>query len=89
MNESLLDSYDFLEEISSLSHSIVSSISLHRSFKKAFLSCLAILGSSEFSWIYLSLSTLLLLLFTLLFVKPPQIPTILLKFLFLWDGFGH
>ena len=34
------------------------SISLHCSFKKAFLSLLALLWNSEFSWIYLSLSPL-------------------------------
>ena len=36
------------EEISSLSHSVVSSISLHWSLKKAFLSLLAILWNSTF-----------------------------------------
>ena len=45
-----------LEEISSLSHSIVSSISLHRSLRKAFLSLLAILWNSAFKWVYLSFS---------------------------------
>ena len=48
--------------------------------KKAFLSPLAILWNSAFSWVYLSLSSLL---FDSLFVKPPW----LLAFLFLWDGF--
>ena len=45
---------NFLEEISSLSHSIVFLISLHWSMRKAFLSLLAILWNSEFKWIYLS-----------------------------------
>ena len=39
---------NFLEEISSLSHSIVSSISLHSPLRKPFLSLLAILWSSAF-----------------------------------------
>ena len=37
---------------------LFSSISLHCSFKEAFLSLLAILWKSEFSWVYLSLSPL-------------------------------
>ena len=54
---------------------LFSSISLHCSFKKVFLSLLAILWNSAFSWVYTSLS--LLLPFLLLFssqvlVKPPQ-----------------
>ena len=50
---------NFLEEISHLSHSIDSSISLHWSLKKAFLSLLAILWNSAFKWIYRSFSPLL------------------------------
>ena len=49
---------NFLEEISNLSHSIVSSISLHWSLKKAFLSLLAILWNFPFKWVYLSFSPL-------------------------------
>ena len=37
---------------------LFSSISLHCSFKKAFLSLLALLWNSTFSWVYLSLSPL-------------------------------
>ena len=49
----------FLEQISSLSHSIVfSSICLHWSLRKAFLSLLAILWNSAFRWVYLSFSPL-------------------------------
>ena len=61
-----LDISNFLEEISSLSHSIVFSISLRWSLRKAFLSLLAILWISAFKWIYLSLFPLLFdsLLFT-------------------------
>ena len=52
-----LDISSFLEEISSLSHSVVS-ISLHCSFKKAFLSLLDILWNSAFRWVYLNFSAL-------------------------------
>ena len=44
---------DFLEEISSLSHSVVF-LYLHWSLRKAFLSLLAILWNSAFRWVYLS-----------------------------------
>ena len=50
---------NFLEEVSNLSHSVVYSISLHCSLQKVFLSLLAILWNSEFSWIYRSLSPLI------------------------------
>ena len=56
---------------------LFSSIYLHCSFKEAFLSLLAILWNSAFSWIYLSLSPLLLLFFfSQLFVRPPQTSTL-------------
>ena len=56
---------DFVEEISSVSHSIFS-VSLLGSLRKAFLSLLAILWNSEFRCLYLSFSPLLFtfLLFT-------------------------
>ena len=54
-----------------------SSISLHCSFKKAFLCLLAILWNSAFIWVYLSLSPLpSLLSFSQLFVKTPQTTTL-------------
>ena len=53
------------------------SISLHCSHKKAFLSLLAILWNSAFSWVYLSLSPCLsLFCFPQLLVKPPQTTTL-------------
>ena len=57
---------DFLDEVSSLSILLFSSISLHWSLRKAFLSLLAILWNSAFKQIYLSFSPLLFtsLLFT-------------------------
>ena len=68
-----LDISYFVEEISSPSHSLFSSISLHCSLKKPFLSFLAILWSSAFRWIYLFfLLCLLLLFFSQLSVRPPQ-----------------
>ena len=42
-----------------VSHSVVSSTSLHCSSKKAFLPLLGILWNSAFCWVYLSLSPLL------------------------------
>ena len=54
-----LDISNFLEKISSLSILLFSSVSLHCSFKKVFLSLLAILWNSAFTWVYLSLSLLL------------------------------
>ena len=80
----------FKKKISSLSHCIVFCC-LYCSFKKAFLSLLAILWISAFSWIYLFLSPCLwLLFFTQLFVKPTQTTTLpSCIFFFLWDGFGH
>ena len=51
---------NFLEEISSLSHSIFFfPISLHCSLRKAFFSLLAILWNSAFRCLYLSFSPLL------------------------------
>ena len=58
---------DFIEEVSSPSHSIsFSSIYLHWSLRKAFLFLLAILWNSASKWVCLSFSPLLLasLLFT-------------------------
>ena len=43
----------FLDEILSLSQSLFSSISLHCSLKKSFLSLLAIFWNSAFSWVLL------------------------------------
>ena len=74
-----LDISNFLDEISSLSHSTVFSISLHCSLKKAFLSLLAILWNSAFIWVYLSLSPLPLWLASLFFsatCRPPQTTTL-------------
>ena len=52
---------------------LFSSISRHCSFKKAFLSLLAILWNSAFSWyIFPFLPCLLLLFFPQIFVRPPQ-----------------
>ena len=59
---------------------LFSSISLHWSLRKAFLSLLAILWNSLFKWVYLSfLLCFSLLFFSQLFVRPPQ--TTILPFL--------
>ena len=49
-----LGNSNFLEEISSRSHSIVFYISLNWSLRKAFLSLLAIFWNSAFKWVYIS-----------------------------------
>ena len=65
---------NFLEEISVFSILLCSSISLHWSLRKAFLSLLAILWNSAFKWVYLSFSffAFSVLFFSRLFVRPPQ-----------------
>ena len=49
---------NFLEEISSLSHVLFSSISLHWSLRKSFFSLLAVLWHPALKWVYLSFSPL-------------------------------
>ena len=49
---------NFLEEISSLSHSVVFLFFFHWSLRNVFLSLLAILWNSSFGWVYLSFSFL-------------------------------
>ena len=49
---------NFLEEVSSLSHSIVFLCFVHCSLMKAFSSLLAVLWNFAFSWVYLTLSLL-------------------------------
>ena len=56
---------------------LLSSVSSHCSFRKAFLTRPVILWNSAFSWVYRSLSPLpLLLFFPQLFVKPTQTITL-------------
>ena len=69
---------------------LFSSISLHWSQRKAFLSLLAILWNSAFRCFYLSFSPLpFTSFFSQLFVRPPQQPFCLFALLFLRDGFDH
>ena len=83
-----LGNSSFLKEISSLSHSVVPSISLHCSPRKVFLSLLAILSNFTFSWVYVSLSLLLLLiLISQLFIRPPQTNTLPSCNCFSWEWF--
>ena len=64
---------NFLEEISSLSIPLFSSVSLHWSLRKASLSLLAILWNSALKGIYISFSPLSFASFlSQLFVRPPQ-----------------
>ena len=62
---------DFLEEISSLSHSIIF-LYFFALFTWAFLSLLAILWNSAFRRVYLFLLCVLHLFFSQLFLRPPQ-----------------
>ena len=54
---------NFLEEISVFPNLLFSSVSLHWSLRKVFLSLLAILWNSAFKWVYLSFSPLLFAFF--------------------------
>ena len=64
---------------------LFSSISLHWSLRKAFLSLLAILWNSAFRCLYLSLSPLLSASFlSQLFVRPPQTAILLFCISFPW-----
>ena len=68
-----LSNSNFLEENFSLSHSIVSSISLHWSLKKPFLSFLAIVWNyTSDGCIFPFLLCLSLIFLSQLFVRPPQ-----------------
>ena len=81
---------NFLEEISSLSHSLFSAISLHCSLKKVFLSLLVILWNSAFRWVNLSLSPLPFtsLLFSAIF-KASSDDHCLFALLLLGDDFDY
>ena len=73
---------------------LLSTISFHSSFKKAFLSFLAVLWNSAFSWVYISLTSLLFPFFLpQLFLKPPQTTTLPSCVFFphspLWEGVGY
>ena len=68
---------------------LFSSISLHCSLRKAFLSLLAILWNSVFRWVYLSFSPLPFTFLFQLFVRPPQITIFLFAFLFIEDESDH
>ena len=63
---------------------LFSSVPLHWSLRKAFLSLLAILWDSAFKWVYLSFSLCFSLhIFSQLFVRPPQTAILLFEFFFL------
>ena len=76
-----LDISNFLEEISSLTHSMLSSISLQYSFKKGLFTppCYFLELCIQLGNIFPFLTCLLLLFFPQLFVRPPQ--TTILPFL--------
>ena len=62
---------------------LFSSISLHWSLRKVFLSLLAILWNSAFKWVYPSFSPLLLF-FSQIFVRHPQMTILLFCISFPW-----
>ena len=68
---------------------LLSNISFHSAFKKAFLSFLAILWNSAFSWVYISLTSLLFpFFFPQLFLRPPHttnLPSCVLGFFSLFE----
>ena len=69
---------------------LFSSISLHWSLRKAFLSLLAIpQNSASDEHIFPFLFCLKLLFFAQLFLRPPQTGILLFSFLFPGDGFDH
>ena len=70
---------------------LVSSVSLHWSVRKAFLSRLPILWNSAFGWVYLSFSPLPLtsLLFSAICKAFSDNHFAFFVFLFLGDGFDH
>ena len=74
-----LASLIFLKRSLVFSILLFSSISLHWSLRKAFLSLLAILWNSAFKWVYLSFSRLF---FSQLFLRPLQTTILLFAFVF-------
>ena len=63
---------------------LFSSVSLHCSFKEVFLSLVAVVWNSAFSWLYLSLSPL-----HFSFLLSSAICKASLDNHFIWDSFGH
>ena len=65
---------------------LFSSISLHWSLRKAFLSLLAVLWNFAFKWVYLSFSPCFsFIFFSQLFVRPPQTILLLFCISFSWE----
>ena len=78
---------NFLEEISSLSHSIVFLYFFALITEEVFLISPCYFWNSAFKRVYLSfLLCFLLLFFSQLFVRPPQTAILFFAFLFLGDG---
>ena len=77
-----------LEEISSLSHLLFSSVYLHWSLRKPFLSLLGILWNSALKWIYLSSAFSFFSFLSYLWGLLRQ-SFCLFAFLFLGDGLDH
>ena len=76
---------NFLEEISSLSHSVVCLYFFALITEEGFLISFAILWNFAFRWVYLSFSPLLFTsLLSQLFVRPPQTAILLFCISFPW-----
>ena len=85
-----LDNSSFLEEVSSLSHSIIFLYSLHCSCEKSLLSLLGVVQNSvQLDISFLFSLAFLLLFFPQLFVKPPRITTLPSFISFSLGCFGH
>ena len=78
---------NFLEEISSLSHSIVFLYFFVLNTKEAFCISACHSWNSAFKWIYLSFSLCLWLLFSQLFVRPPQTTILPICIYFSWGWY--
>ena len=79
---------NFLEEISSLSHSVFFSISWHWLLRKAFLSLLLSFGTRHSNgYIFPFILCFSLLFFSQLFVSPPQTGSLLFCISFSWIWF--
>jgi len=82
--------YNFLEEVSSLSHSIVFFYFFGLFTKESFLFSPWYTWNSAFRWVYLSfLLCILCLFFSQLFIRTPKTTICLFTFLFLGHVFVH
>ena len=85
-----LDVSNFLEEISNLSHSVVFLYFFAWFIEEDLISpCYSLERCIQLGIFFSFLPCLSFLSFLQLFIKPPQITTLPLAFLFIWNGFCH